>query len=211
VTEAPLVWQRVPQGWIELVAFDDDEIAEKWWQRYLASGEGIVDESVRAAMTTMFHGARSALRGSPYAIAGLLPYVHDEPTVFFLGTTVLPAAADGRATRAAGSLAGLVRFGDEMRTETFVALDGRAGSASLGVATTDDGTAVAAITGEVPLPGDSGTVFVLALSLDPERLDELAPYAALALDSTILLTPGQQPPAYPPAAASDAERAECSA
>ena len=66
---------------------------------------------------------------------------------------------------------------------------------------------VAAITGEVPTParadgGVDGTVFVVALSLDPERLDELTPYAALALalDSTRLLSPDETPEGYPPAA-----------
>lgn len=29
-TDAPIVWQRVPQGWIELVAFDDDTVAAAW-------------------------------------------------------------------------------------------------------------------------------------------------------------------------------------
>ncbi|MCR2827651.1 hypothetical protein [Microbacterium sp. zg.Y909] len=32
---------------------------------------------------------------------------------------------------------------------------------------------------------------------DPAHLDALAPYAALALDSTIVLDPDQEVPAYP--------------
>ncbi|MFT4214128.1 MAG: hypothetical protein QM622_05055 [Microbacterium sp.] len=208
-TEPPVVWQRVPQGWIELVAFADDELAQKWWRTYLSpagvppevSADGVVDAATIATLTRGFDAAREALRDSPYAVAGIFPYLVDDPTVFFIGTTVLPAPADERAARTAASLSGLVRFGDEARSEPFVALDGRIGSATLGRATTDDGTSFAAITGEVPLPSTSaggGTVFVLALSLDPERLDELAPYAALALDSTCLLAPDQAPPAYPP-------------
>lgn len=201
-TETPVVWQRVPQGWIEFVAFTDDERAQQWWQAYLAPAGDAIDAAALATMTRGFTAARNALRDSPYAVAGILPYLVDEPTVFFVGTVVLPAPDDPRAARTAASLAGLVRFGDDSRSEPFVALDGRAGSATLGRATTDDGVEVAAITGEVPLPaasGARGTVFVLALSLDPTRLDELTPYAALALDSTLLLAPDQAPPSYPPA------------
>lgn len=201
-TEPPVVWQRVPQGWIEFVAFTDDDIAQRWWQAYLAPGRGVLDADTLAEMTRGFTAARELLRGSPYAVAGILPYLVDEPTVFFVGTVVLPAPEDPHAARAAASLAGLVRFGDDMRTEPFVALDGRAGSATLGRATTDEGVEVAAIIGEVPLPAASaagGTVFVLALSLDPTRIDELTPYAALALDSTVLLSPDQAPSSYPPA------------
>lgn len=130
------------------------------------------------------------------------------PTGFFLGTTILPAPDDRDAARTVASLVGLVRFGDDMRTESFVALDGRVGSASLGRATLEDGTVVGAITGEIPLPDDErGTVFVLALSLDPDRLEELGPYTALALDSTRLLAPGDAPGSYPGAAWTDAEAA----
>jgi len=212
-TEAPVVWQRVPQGWIELVAFADDDLAQKWWQAYLAPAAGQVDAEALATMSRGFSAAREVLRDSPYAVAGIFPYLVDEPTVFFIGTAVLPAPEDTRARRTVASLTGLVRFGDDARTEPFVALDGRMGSATLGRAQTEDGTTVAAITGEVPLPAgtagapeDGGTVFVLALSVDPDRLDELAPYAALALDSTRLLDPDQSPSAYPPAEWLAAER-----
>lgn len=196
--ETAVVWQRVPQGWIELVAFDDDEIARRWWQAYLAPAVGAFDAEALEIMTQGFTAARDAVRDSPYAVAGIFPYLVDEPTVFFIGTTILPSPDDARAARAAASLTGLVRFDDDMRTEVFVALDGRIGSATLGTATTPLGRTVAAITGEVPLTS-GGTVFVLALSLDPDRGDELAPYAALALDSTRLMTPGETPGAYPPA------------
>ena len=82
------------------------------------------------------------------------------------------------------------------------------GTATKLTAVLEDGTSVAAITGEVPLavsPATStaeatsaGTVFVVALSLDPNRLDELVPYAALALDSTRLLSADEMPAPYPP-------------
>lgn len=198
-TEAPVVWQRVPQGWIELVAFSDDEIARRWWESYLAPARGAVDADALATMTAGFHEARRVLEDGPYSVAGIFPYLVDEPTVFFLGTTVLPAPSDAAAARTASSLTGLVRFDDDMRTESFVALDGRTGSASLGRATMPDGGDVAAVIGEVPLPANEGTVFVVALSLDVDRLDELAPYAALALDSTRLLAADEEPPSYPPA------------
>lgn len=196
-----VVWQRVPQGWIELVAFADEDIARAWWQAYLAPAHGLIDADVLATMTGGFDAARDVLRGSPYSVAGIFPYLVDEPTVFFIGTAVLPAPGDVRAARTVAGLTGLVRFAEEARTESFVALDGRAGSATLGRASTEDGATVAAIIGEVPLPspGANGTVFVIALSLDPERLDELAPYAALALDSTRLLPSDEVPATYPPA------------
>lgn len=197
-TETPVVWQRVPQGWIELVAFADDDVARRWWQAYLAPAVGLLDDETLSIMTQGFTAAREAVQDGPYAVAGVFPYLVDDPTVFFIGTSVLPAPDDARAARAVASLTGLVRFDDDMRTESFVALDGRTGSASLGRATTARGQSVAAIIGEVPLPA-GGTVFVLALSLDPGRLDELAPYAALALDSTRLLGADETPPAYPPA------------
>ena len=200
-TDERLVWQRVPQGWIELVAFSSEDTANAWWRAYLAPAAGLVDADAIAAMTHAFDEARNVLRDSPYAVAGLFPYLADDPTVFFLGTVVLPSPPDPRSARAVASLTGLVRFDADMRTEPFVALDGRVGSATLGRATTTDGTAIAAITGEVPLPDRSGTVFVVALSLDPDRLDELVPYAALALDSTRLLAPDETPGAYPAAAA----------
>lgn len=207
-TDAPIVWQRVPQGWIELVAFDDDTVAAAWWEAYLSPAREWLDAGTAAAMTRAFDTARETLRTSPYAVAGIFPYLDGEPTVFFLGTTILPAPDDRDAARTVASLVGLVRFGDDMRTESFVALDGRVGSASLGRATLEDGTVVGAITGEIPLPGaERGTVFVLALSLDPDRLDELGPYAALALDSTRLLAPGDAPGSYPGAAWTDAEAA----
>lgn len=196
--ETAVVWQRVPQGWIELVAFDDEEIARTWWQAYLAPAGDAVDPSAIEAMTRGFTAARDALRGSPYAVAGIFPYLVDEPTVFFIGTAVLPEPDDARAAQAVAGLTGLVRFDDDMRTEVFVALDGRTGTASLGRATTTQGGDVAAIIGEVPL-ASGGTVFVVALSLDPDRLDELAPYAALALDSTRLVAPDATPGTYPPA------------
>lgn len=168
-TETPVVWQRVPQGWIELAAFANDDIADRWWQAYLAPAIGSVDSDTIALMTRAFASAREAVRDTPYAVAGIFPYLVDEP---------------------------------------FIALDGRAGSATLGIAVLEDGTSVAAITGEVPLavsPATStaeatsaGTVFVVALSLDPNRLDELVPYAALALDSTRLLSADEMLAPYPP-------------
>jgi hypothetical protein len=172
-----------------------------------------VDAEALATMSRGFSSARAVLRDSPYAVAGIFPYLVDDPTVFFIGTAVLPAPDDARARRTVASLTGLVRFGDEVRTEPFIALDGREGSATLGRAVTPDDVTVAAIIGEVPLPAGTtgeadggGTVFVLALSLDPGRLDELAPYAALALDSTRLLAPDESPAAYPPAEWLAAER-----
>jgi len=207
-TESPVVWQRVPQGWIELVAFTDDDVAEKWWESYLAPGIDLVDPATLERMTSAFHAMRDVVRDSRYAIAGVFPYLVDEPTLFFLGTTVLPAPEKVSTARNAAAFAGLVRLGDDMRTETFVSLDGRVGSASLGTATTADGATIAAITGDVPLPGGSGTAFVIALSLDPGRLEELVPYAALALDSTRLLEPDETPPAYPPPSASEAVQPE---
>lgn len=206
----PVVWQRVPQGWIELVAFADEEIARTWWQAYLAPARGLIDADALATMTRGFDAARDVLRESPYAVAGIFPYLVDDPTVFFIGTAVLPAPDDARAARAVAGLTGLVRFADDARTESFVALDGRTGTATLGRATTEEGATVAAIIGEVPLagPGTTGTVFVLALSIDPERLDELAPYAALALDSTRLLPTDEAPAAYPPAEWLAAETAD---
>lgn len=196
--DAPIVWQRVPQGWIELVAFDDDTVAAAWWEAYLSPAREWLDAGTPAAMTRAFDTARETLRTIPYAVAGIFPYLDGEPTVFFLGTTILPAPDDRDAARTVASLVGLVRFGDDMRTESFVALDGRVGSASLGRATLEDGTIVGAITGEIPLPdAERGTVFVLPLSLDPDRLEELGPYAALALDSTRLLAPGDAPAPTP--------------
>lgn len=205
----PVVWQRVPQGWIELVAFADEDIARKWWQAYLAPADGLIDADALATLTRGFAAARNVLRESPYAVAGIFPYLVDDPTVFFIGTAVLPAPDDVRAARTVAGLTGLVRFADDARTEPFVALDGRAGTATLGRATTDDEVTVAAIMGDVPLPGAgaAGTVFVVALSLDPDRLDELAPYAALALDSTRLLAADETPAAYPPAEWLAAEQA----
>lgn len=207
-TETPVVWQRVPQGWIELAAFAIDDIADRWWQAYLAPAIGSVDSDTIALMTRAFASAREAVRDTPYAVAGIFPYLVDEPTVFFIGTAILPAPEDARTARTVSGLTGLVRFTDDPRTEPFIALDGRAGSATLGIAVLEDGTSVAAITGEVPLavsPATStaeatpaGTVFVVALSLDPNRLDELVPYAALALDSTRLLSADEMPAPYPP-------------
>jgi len=210
-TDDAVVWQRVPQGWIELVAFADDRVAEKWWEAYLAPGADMVDAATLERMTSAFHAMRDVVRSSRYAIAGVFPYLVDEPTLFFLGTTIVPSPEKASTARNVAAFAGLVRLGDDMRTETFVSLDGRVGSASLGTATTADGATVAAITGDVPLPGGSGTAFVIALSLDPERLDELVPYAALALDSTRLLGPDETPPVYPPASAADAVVAESEA
>ena len=174
--DAPIVWQRVPQGWIELVAFDDDTVAAAWWEAYLSPAREWLDAGTAAAMTRDFDTARETLRTIPYAVAGIFPYLDGEPTVFFLGTTILPAPDDRDAARTVASLVGLVRFGDDMRTESFVALDGRVGSASLGRATLEDGTIVGAITGEIPLPdAERGTVFVLALSLDPAGSRSWAP------------------------------------
>jgi len=203
-TETPVVWQRVPQGWIELAAFADDDIAARWWEAYLAPATDALTPETISLMTQVFASARALVRDTPYAVAGIFPYLVDEPTVFFIGTAILPVPTDARRARTVSGLTGLVRFADDPRTEPFVALDGRAGSATLGLATLDDGTQVAAITGEVPTParadgGVDGTVFVVALSLDPERLDELTPYAALALDSTRLLSPDETPEAYSPA------------
>lgn len=197
MTDTPIVWQRVPQGWIELVAFVDDETAEKWWEVYLGPLGETLEPGVRDTLTHAFHATRLAVRDTPYAVAGILPYLVDEPTVFFVGTSVLPAPPEPRGSQIMSGFAGLVRFGDDMRTEPFIALDGRNGSATLGCAQLDSGAEVAAITGTVPLADGSGHVFVLALSLDPERLDELVPYAALALDSTMLLAADQAPPPYP--------------
>lgn len=198
-TDTPIVWQRVPQGWIELVAFEGDESAEKWWQAYLRPAGDAIDEATRATLSTAFHATRDTLRDTPYAIAGVFPYLVDDPTIFFIATTVLPAPDGPHAARVMSSFAGLVRFADDVHTEQFVALDGRQGTATLGRASLDTGAEIAAITGDVPLPGGEGHAYVLAISLDPERLDELAPYAALALDSTMLLAPDQKPPAYPAA------------
>lgn len=210
-TDGAVVWQRVPQGWIELVAFADDEVADKWWEAYLAPGVDMVDTATLERMTGAFHAMRDVVRGSRYAIAGVFPYLVDEPTLFFLGTTIIPSPETTSTARNVAAFAGLVRLGDDMRTETFVSLDGRVGSASLGTATTADGTTVAAITSDVPLPGGAGTAFVVALSLDPDRLDELVPYAALALDSTRLLGPDDTPPAYPPVSESNAGQPESQA
>lgn len=195
------------QGWIELAAFADDDTAARWWEAYLAPATDALTPETISLMTQVFASARAVVRDTPYAVAGIFPYLVAEPTVFFIGTAILPVPADARRARTVSGLTGLVRFADDPRTEPFVALDGRAGSATLGLATLDDGTQVAAITGEVPTParadgGVDGTVFVVALSLDPERLDELTPYAALALalDSTRLLSPDETPEGYPPAA-----------
>ncbi|WP_454118194.1 hypothetical protein [Microbacterium lacticum] len=128
--DAPIVWQRVPQGWIELVAFDDDTVAAAWWEAYLSPAREWLDAGTAAAMTRAFDTARETLRTSPYAVAGIFPYLDGEPTVFFLGTTILPAPDDRDAARTVASLVGLARFGDDMRTESFVALDGRVGSPS---------------------------------------------------------------------------------
>lgn len=203
-TPAPVVWQRVPQGWIELVAFADDDVAAAWWRAYLAPAAALgatsgLDAATLRTLTDGFAAARDALRESPYAVAGLFPYLVDEPTVFFIGTVILPSPESPQPARAASSLAGLVRFADGLRTESFLTLDGRTGAASLGLATTPEGVEIAAITGEVALPHGDGTVFTLALSLDPGRLDELVPYAALALDSTQLLADDATPAPYPPA------------
>lgn len=119
-TETPVVWQRVPQGWIELAAFANDDIADRWWQAYLAPAIGSVGSDTIALMTRAFASAREAVRDTPYAVAGIFPYLVDEP------------------------------------------------------------------------------MFVVALSLDPNRLDELVPYAALALDSTRLLSADEMPAPYPP-------------
>ena len=62
-TETPVVWQRVPQGWIELAAFANDDIAERWWQAYLAPAIGSVDSDTIALMTRAF--ASEAARSLP--------------------------------------------------------------------------------------------------------------------------------------------------
>lgn len=198
------------QGWIELAAFADDDTAARWWEAYLAPATDALTPETISLMTQVFASARAVVRDTPYAVAGIFPYLVAEPTVFFIGTAILPAPEDARTAWTVSGLTGLVRFTDDPRTEPFIALDGRAGSATLGIAVLEDGTSVAAITGEVPLavsPATStaeatsaGTVFVVALSLDPNRLDELVPYAALALDSTRLLSPDETPEGYPPAA-----------
>ena len=72
-TEPPVVWQRVPQGWIEFVAFTDDDIAQRWWQAYLAPGRGVLDADTLGEMTRGFTAARELLRGSPYAVDELTP------------------------------------------------------------------------------------------------------------------------------------------
>ncbi|MEZ5214473.1 MAG: hypothetical protein R2692_07070 [Microbacterium sp.] len=95
-TETPVVWQRVPQGWIELAAFANDDIADSWWQAYLAPAIGSVDSDTIALMTRAFASAREAVRDTPYAVAGIFPDLGDEPTVFFIGTAILPAPEDAR-------------------------------------------------------------------------------------------------------------------
>ncbi|MCR2825043.1 hypothetical protein NQ160_05825 [Microbacterium sp. zg.Y909] len=198
-TEPRIPWQRVPQGWIELAAFRDDAVAEGWWQQYLAAAGDAVDDETRAGLTQGFRAGRDVLRAAPFAFtfAGIFPWISETPTVFFIGTTILPSPEDARAARMAGSLSGLVRIGDDVQTESFVALDGRNGWSSTSRYLLPNGDEVGVILADVPLPDASGHVFVVALTPDPEHLDALAPYAALALDSTTLLDPDQEAPAYP--------------
>lgn len=195
-TERRIPWQRVPQGWIELTGFEDDAAADAWWQRYLATAPHSVDEATKAGMSAAFRAGRAALDRTPFAFAGIMPYAAPEPTAFFVGTALLPVPDDPRRARFAAGLTGLVRLDENAREETFVALDGRVGSASLGEYRTDAGQVIGVILGELPTVDADRTVFVLAAA-DPRWLPQLAPYAALALDSTRLVGEHESPPSYP--------------
>lgn len=198
MTERRIPWQRVPQGWIELAAFRDEEIAEKWWSDYLATVGDALDEETRTGLTDGFRAGRDVLRGAPFAFAGIFPWLDDEtPTVFFVGTAILPSPEDARAARIAGSLSGLVRVGEDAHPEPFEALDGRRGSSTTSRYLLPTGGEVGVILGDVELNDESGQVFVVALTPDHRHLAALAPYAAIALDSTTLLRSDEEPPAYP--------------
>ena len=189
-------WQRVPQGWIEFAAFADDDIADRWWQEYLTRGPEL-DDATRSGMTVAFQAGREAFRSGPFAFAGLMIAPSENPTVVFTGTAIVSdAAAKPMRSRMVAALSSLVRMNDDDRTEEFTALDGRHGSATFGTAEAIDGSRVGIIFGQVPLADGTGQVFVLTVCADPGRLEDIAVYPALALDSTVLLEPSEDPGPY---------------
>lgn len=189
-------WQRVPQGWIEFAAFDSDDIADRWWHEYLARGPEL-DEATRSGMTAAFRAGREAFRSGPFAFAGLMVAPAENPTVIFTGTAIVSdESSRPMRARMVAAMSSLVRMNDDDRTEEFTSLDGRHGSATLGTAQAVDGSRVGVIFGQIPLPDATGQVFVLTVCADPNRLEEVAIYPALALDSTVLIEPGAEPGPY---------------
>lgn len=190
--ERDVVWQRLPQGWIELRAFGDQTPAQ-WWQRYLASGEGWLTEEARDALTAGFHRGVAMFSGSSFDFAGMHLDVGDRPAVWFLSTQVVRAAEDvvRDADRSLAYLAA-AKLGAAGSSTSFTASDGRTGLIAFGTVGTPTQGIVAV--GELSLPGDRGIALVTGMTSDPHRHQDLLIRVAYALDTTLLLPPGQTPP-----------------
>jgi hypothetical protein len=188
-TDGMIVWQRFPQGWIELRAFDGDDDASTWWDRYLASGEDWLPDEARIALTDVFVRGREVFRDTPFDFAGMIAAGTETPSVFTICTKVLPAgdaASAGAAT--------LLRVGEVVHAETFVALDQRRGSLTVSRVKIEGSAPVALSIGHLPLPAaESGHVLVIGVSTAVDQVMELALYTAIALDSTHRLPAGVTP------------------
>lgn len=187
-----VVWQRLPQGWIEFRAFGDETPAE-WWQRYLASGEGWLTDEARDVLTAGFERGIALFADSAFDFAGMHLEVGERPAVWFLSTQVVRGTPDAsrEADRSMAYLAA-AKLGAAGSSTSFTASDGRTGLIAFGLI----GTPVQGIiaVGELALPEQRGVALVTGMTSDPERYQDLLIRVAFALDTTLVLPAGQTPP-----------------
>ncbi|UJP10357.1 hypothetical protein L2X99_01185 [Microbacterium sp. KUDC0406] len=192
-----VVWQRLPQGWIEFRSFGDATPAQ-WWQNYLSTGEGWLTDDVRATLTTGFEQGVALFADAPFDFAGMHLEIGARPAVWFLSTQVARGTPDA-SEEAEGSLAYLAaaRLGAAGSSTSFTASDGRTGLIAFGLAGNPAHGIVAV--GQLALPDSRGVALVTGMTTDPERYEDLLIRVAFALDTTLVLPAGELPPDLDPA------------
>lgn len=188
-----LVWQAMPQGWIEFVAHGEST-RDAWWEDYLRSGEGWLPDEARDALTAGYRAGCDVFRDREFDFAGIAIAATETPFVSIMCTRVMrgTTADVGAHTYGIHALLPALRFGEDAVAEPFQADDGRTGSVTTAIVA-EQGADVVVSIGEITLPGDGGNVVVLGVCTDPERRDFLALHTAFALSTTRLLPAGVRP------------------